>query len=408
MKRNVASILLVGTMVMSLLAGCGNQAKETTQVGKAGEKQEIDIWYYWENEQHQEILAKELDKFNDSQEEIVAKAKYVPFADFKKQLSIGATSSELPDISIIDGPDHASYAAMGIFADLTGKIDTEQYYEGPMTSCMLDGKVYGVPFGSNCLGLYYNEDMLKEAGVEVPTTWDELRSAAKALTKGQVSGLAFCSLQNEEGTFNFSPWLWSTGTDSFHINNEQGIKALTFVRDLVKDGSMSKEVINWTQGDVMNQFISGNVAMMINGPWQIPTMREQAPDLNWNVALIPKDETYASVLGGENLGVIQNDHVEDSLKVIEFLTSKEEVESYIDTFGYISARKDVAKEQFKDDEQMKKFTEQMEYALPRGPHANWPEISDAISLAFNEAITEMSSPADAAQKAQKTIDEVIK
>ena len=128
MKRNVASILLVGTMVMSLLAGCGSQPKETTQGGKVGEKQEIDIWYYWENEQHQEILAKELDKFNDSQEEIVAKAKYVPFADFKKQLSIGATSSELPDIAIIDGPDHASYAAMGIFADLTGKIDTEQYF----------------------------------------------------------------------------------------------------------------------------------------------------------------------------------------------------------------------------------------------------------------------------------------
>lgn len=149
-------------------------------------------------------MAKELDKFNDSQEEIVAKAKYVPFADFKKQLSIGVTSSELLDIAIIDGPDHASYAAMGIFADLTDKIDTSQYYEGPIASCMLDGKVYGVPFGSNCLGLYYNEDMLKEAGVEVPTTWNELRSAAKALTKGQVSGLTFCSLQNEEGTFNFS------------------------------------------------------------------------------------------------------------------------------------------------------------------------------------------------------------
>ena len=207
MRQNVASILLVGTIVMSLLSGCGSQAKQTTQTAGAGEKQEIDIWYYWENEQHQEILAKELDKFNNSQEEIVAKAKYVPFADFKKQLSIGATYSELPDIAIIDGPDHASYAAMGIFADLTGKIDTEQYYEGAMTSCMLDGKVYGGPFGSKCLGLYYNEDMLKQANVEVPTTWDELRSVAKALTKGQVSGLAFCSLQNEEGTFNFSPWL---------------------------------------------------------------------------------------------------------------------------------------------------------------------------------------------------------
>src|SRR5699024_4552200 len=115
-------------------------------------------------------------------------------------------------------------------------------------------KLYGIPFGSNCLGLFYNKDMLEAANVEVPTTWDELRDAAKALTKDNVSGMAFCCLQNEEGTFNFSPWLWSTGTDSFNINNEQGIKALTFVGDLVKDGSMSKEVINWTQGDVMNQF----------------------------------------------------------------------------------------------------------------------------------------------------------
>lgn len=46
--------------------------------------------------------------------------------------------------------------------------------------------------------------MLREAGVEVPTTWDELRNAAKVLTKEQVSGFAFCSLQNEEGTFKFA------------------------------------------------------------------------------------------------------------------------------------------------------------------------------------------------------------
>mgnify|MGYP000273193676 FL=1 len=79
---------------------------------------------------------------------------------------------------------------------------------------------------------------------------------------------------------------------------------MTLVKDLVDAGSMSKEVINWTQGDVMNQFISGNIAMMVNGPWQVPTMREQAPDLNWDVTLLPKDAEYASCLGGENFGVI--------------------------------------------------------------------------------------------------------
>lgn len=419
MKKKVLAVLLTVAMAVGVLAGCGSKkaaegqdgtaaGNGETQVASAGEGNEITLWYYWENEQHQEILNKMVEEYNSMQTASVVKAKYVPFADFKKQLSIGATASELPDMVIIDGPDHASYATMGIFADLTGKIDLSGYYDGPVNSCSLDGKLYGVPFGSNCLGLYYNEDMLTAAGATVPTTWDELRETAKKLTKDNVSGLAFCSLQNEEGTFNFSPWLWSTGATSYDINNEKGIKALDFVSSLVKDGSMSKEAINWTQGDVMNQFISGNVAMMVNGPWQIPTMREQAPDLNWNVTLIPKDAEYASVLGGENFGIIDNENTDASLDFIKFVTSEEKTKSYIDKFGYIAARKDVAETQFADDAQMKKFTEQMTYAQPRGPHASWPEISDAISLAFNEAITESATPAEAAAKAQAAIDSIVK
>ena len=163
---------------------------------------------------------------------------------------------------------------------------------------------------------------------------------------GQCDRFAMCCLQNEEGTFNFTPWLWSTGATSYDINNDNGIKALTLVKDLVDAGSMSKEVINWTQGDVMNQFISGNIAMMVNGPWQVPTMREQAPDLNWDVTLLPKDAEYASCLGGENFGVIDGDNVDAALDFLQFATSKDEVASYIDDFGYIAARKDVAEGQF--------------------------------------------------------------
>ena len=78
----------------------------------------------------------------------------------------------------------------------------------------------------------------------------------------------------------------------------------------------------------MNQFISGNIAMMVNGPWQVPTMREQAPDLNWDVTLLPKDAEYASCLGGENFGVIDGDNVDaemcirDSLYVLYYLYLK--------------------------------------------------------------------------------------
>ena len=123
---------------------------------------------------------------------------------------------------------------------------------------------------------------------------DELKETAQKLTKDNVTGLASAALQTKKEPSTSCRGYGHTGADSYDIDSEGGIKALTLAKDLVDSGAMSKECINWTQGDVMNQFISGNVAMMINGPWQIPTMQQEAPDLNWNVALIPKDAEYAS------------------------------------------------------------------------------------------------------------------
>lgn len=371
---------------------------------------DITLWYYWETEGHQKALDEMIATYNESQDAYNMTAKYVPFADFKKQLSIGASASELPDLVILDSPDHASYASMGIFADITGKFDVSTYYEGPVASATLDDTLYGVPFGCNCLALYYNEDMFETAGItEAPTTWDELKEAAEKLTSDNVTGLAFCSVQNEEGTFNFVPWLWSTGATSYEINSENGIRALSFVKDLIDSGVMSKECINWTQGDVMNQFISGNVAMMINGPWQIPTMREEAPDLNYNVALIPMDTEYASVIGGENYAVVSGGNEDGALDFLTYATQEEQVIFMMTQMGYISADKEIAAAQFTDegDAIYKKFVEQMEYAQARGPLPEWPEVSDAISLAFNEVMTGSASPEDAATEAQATIDSIV-
>lgn len=371
---------------------------------------DITLWYYWETEGHQKALDEMIATYNESQDAYNMTAKYVPFADFKKQLSIGASASELPDLVILDSPDHASYASMGIFADITGKFDVSTYYEGPVASATLDDTLYGVPFGCNCLALYYNEDMFETAGItEAPTTWDELKEAAEKLTSDNVTGLAFCSVQNEEGTFNFVPWLWSTGATSYEINSENGIRALSFVKDLIDSGVMSKECINWTQGDVMNQFISGNVAMMINGPWQIPTMREEAPELNYNVALIPMDAEYASVIGGENYAVVSGGNEDGALDFLTYATQEEQVIFMMTQMGYISADKEIAAAQFTDegDAIYKKFVEQMEYAQARGPLPEWPEVSDAISLAFNEVMTGSASPEDAAAEAQATIDSIV-
>ena len=422
-KRRITALLAVLAMTAGLLSGCGSSgntgnapAGDTTASAEGGSQEtasggganEVTVWYYMETEGHQVALDQVIQDYNASQDQYQVTAKYVPFADFKKQLSIGASADELPDIAILDSPDHASYVEMGIFEDITGKFDVSSYYEGTVNSCTVDGKLYGVPFGVNCLALYYNEEMLQAAGCKVPETWDELMEAAKALTSDNVTGLAFCSVQNEEGTFNFSPWLWSTGATSYDLNNENGIRALTFIQSLINEGVMSKECINWTQGDVMNQFISGNVAMMVNGPWQIPTMQAEAPDLKWKVTLIPRDAQYASALGGENYAVINSGNVEGALDFLTYATSEEKVTYLMDKFGYISADKSIAEKQFAEDSPYPPLVEDLNYAMPRGPLAEWPGVSDAISLAFNQVITGTASPEDAAAAAQSTIDGIVK
>lgn len=171
---------------------------------------------------------------------------------------------------------------------------------------------------------------------------------------------------------------------------------------------MSEEAINWTQGDVMHQFISENVAMMFNGPWQIPTMKKQAPDLNWKVTLIPKDKEYASDLGGENFGIINGNHIDATIEFVKYAADPEVMMTYINDFGYIASRQDVAAQQFaEDDKVMQLFTKEMDYARPRGPHPDWPEISNALSSAMVKSMLGVATPEEAAAEAQNTIDEVL-
>lgn len=426
MKKKLLSMLLCTAMAVGLLAGCGSKAPENSVAAEATKKAEgtesngaaptqapdaggeVEIWYYWETEGHQKALDHIIQEFNSSNTDgITVEAKYVPFADFKKQLSIGASAGELPDLVILDNPDHASYAAMGVFADLTGRFDVSTYYDGPINSCTLDGKLYGVPFGSNCLLLFYNKDMLEAANCQVPTTWDELLEVSKACTKDHVSGFAHCGVQNEEGTFNYLLWQWSTGATSYEIGTDNGVKALTQVQKMIEEGGMTKEMINWTQGDTMNQFISGNLAMMINGTWQVPTMREEVPDLNWGVAPIPMDTVQASGLGGENYAVIAGGNEEAAIKFLEYATSGDTCLYMMNAMGYISSDSKIAEGQFQGDEVYEAFVEEMQYANARGPLPEWPDISDAISLAYNEVITGASTPEDAAVKAQATIDSIL-
>jgi multiple sugar transport system substrate-binding protein len=427
MNKKLVSSVLASVLAIGALTGCVGSNKESSptdakdaQTGteaqttdaKAGDKTEIVIWTYFETPGQKQMLADLMAGFNSSQESIQVSDQYVPFADFKKQLSVGLTGGELPDLVIMDNPDMASYVSMGLFGDITDLIATwdfkDQYFEGPWSSTMLEGKNYGIPFATNCIALYYNKDMFEAAGItNTPTTWEEFKETAEKLTGNGVNGFGFSGVNTEEGTFQFLPWLDGAGAAFNKIDGEEGIRALTFLQDMAKSGALAKECINWNQQDVCKQFMAGKLAMMENGPWQIPTLKAEAPNLNYGVVLLPKDKKYSSCLGGENIGVVEGENKEAAVEFLKYVAQPEIMKESMLAYGSFPPRQDVANDPvWTDDPIQATFIEQLQYAIPRGPDPQWPSYSIALSTALQEVLTEGKTPEAAAKDAQAKIDAI--
>lgn len=405
MKKRIAVVAIA-----TLMAGCLTNVRTVS----AAEPTEITFWHYMSEDKEGKFVNEAIEEFNNSQDEVHVTAQYLPREELMKQYTIGVVSGELPDCGMVDNPDHASYASMGVFEDITdlyNSWDEADFMEGSINSCYYDDKLYGLPWGNNCLGLFYNKSMLEEAGVEVPTTWSELEAACEKLTTDTCKGLAISAIGNEEGTFQYMPWLLSAGGSVDNLTSDESKESMTYLKDLMDKGYISKECINWTQADAEKQFASGQAAMMINGPWQFSGLSDDAPDLEYGVAKVPKadDGDYASVLGGENVAICKGANVEASWKFLTWITSKEESAKICEAIGRYSPRADVdVQEMYKDDPLNATFAEILPTAESRGPSPVWPEISEAIYSAEQEVLSGQKDVDTAMSDAQAKIDALDK
>lgn len=420
MKKRLIAIMTVMALSATMLAGCGGGSGASTDEGDDSGKQSVEtnddgkevisFWHYMSTDKEGKFVQEAVDEFNESQDEVYVEAQYLPREELMKQYTIGVVSGELPDVGMVDNPDHNSYAAMGVFEDITdlyeGSGDTN-FLEGSIASCYYDEKLYGLPWGNNCLGLFYNEDLLKEAGVEVPTTWSELESACEKLTKEGTYGLAISAINNEEGTFQYMSWLLSAGGSVDDLGSDESKESMEYLKKLVDAGYISSECVNWTQADAEKQFASGKAAMMINGPWQFSGLEEDAPELKYGVAQVPKadDGEYASVLGGENIGICAGANKEAAWKFVSWIVSKEKSAEICKSIGRLSPRSDVDTEAlYADEPNWQVFAEIMPNAQSRGPSPAWTEMSEAIYTAQQEIFTGKKDVDTAMNDAATTIE----
>lgn len=314
-----------------------------------------------------------------------------------------ASTGDLPDLLILDNPNVAQFAETGILADNEAAgIDTSEMQPNIVASGIYEGKTYGAPFGSNTLALFYDVDAFAEAGLEPPTDWDSLRSAAQALTDPATGryGIAFSARPDQEGTFQFLPFFWGAGAELTDVDSPEAVEALTLWTDLVADGYASGENVTLNQQEIRDQFTAGHAAMMVNGTWQLNTLDDS--DVNYAVVPIPAPDGGAapSPLGGEFINVVQNEDPAIVTAAGEFascFTSRENLAGWLEGQTYISPYADQAEQQAADDPRLVPWVEAVGAARSRTEDlgSSFASVATRLGEALSGAVAGQTDPATA-------------
>jgi multiple sugar transport system substrate-binding protein len=404
MKRKLLAGLLVAALSVAALTGCGGNAGEASKgsgsdtggtssgevkendsaegaqaadesVAGSGDVIELTMWGSWGGDQVGQ-LEKQLENFNTSQSQY--HVTYAVQDSMEQKLLTAIASNEVPDIVLWDRFNTGVYAPKGALASLDDyiakdNIDMSQFYAPAVDELTSGGVVYGIPLTVDSRILFYNKDMLEEAGVDPAsiTDWDSLREAAIKLTKWDGDMLVQSGFSLKDvGLFN--NWIGqaggkmiddSTNPPTVAFNTEAGLKVLEYWNQLLNEDKVYQ--LGFEDGFGGDGFKAGKVAITFNGPWTLESYKEAG--LNFGV--IEQPEGYngekSAMMGGFGL-IIPNGakNADAAWEFIKWWTMQPEngVE-FCKISGNLPANVNAAKDPyFMDDEILKVFSETMEYA----------------------------------------------
>jgi multiple sugar transport system substrate-binding protein len=434
-QANLNKLIMAGLVTVLVVSGCAGptatvgpapaapatEAPTTAAAAAVPAALPVELWtYYGDTGPAAACVKTAAEDFNASQSQYVLDIRNLAFTDFNQQVTTAIAGGVTPDLMIVDNPDNARYAAAGALADLSDYVKAwgqgDQYLPGPWNSTIWDGKNYGIPLGSNTVVLWINTDMATAAGLDInnpPKTWDDFETWAQKMTdpaKG-IYGTALLAKKDETGTFLFLPWVLQNGGTLATLDSPESIAALAFWTDLVNKGYAPKTAVTDGFAEIYQQFTTGKAAMMISGTWNYATIKKDAPDLHWEVALLPYTKKPASSLGGENWVMFNSAKQKDGAwAFLNFVTDVSYGTKLTDCMSYIPSRKDVLAQlaaKTADDPTEQVFLKQMEYAEARGPLPNWSEVSAFIQEAIQESLTGQKTPEQAMKDAAAQVDPLL-
>lgn len=251
------------------------------------------------------------------------------YSALQNSLSAG---SGIPDIAQIEYMSLPQFSLGDSLTDLTpfGAGDLESAYSpGPWGSVTLGGDgVYGLPLAAAPTALFYNEEVFKKYGVEVPTTWEEYVASARALKQADPN----VYITNDTGDTTFTlAMIWQAGGNPYSVDgtnlkidfDDAGTRRFAELWSTLIEEDLLAPITRFS--DEWYQAVgAGTIATLPGGAWLRPNLESGVPlgEGKWRVAPMPEwDEGVAasSEHGGSALALIEGGQSENAALAYAFI-----------------------------------------------------------------------------------------
>lgn len=411
MKKRALSLILASATAVGLLAGCGSSSDTstttaendtstesasstasastseatTTENSSSGDDITIRMWTFLDptNTENGRSVALQqmIDEFQEENPGVKVVVEPQDWTTMTAKFLAANASGDAPDIMWCARDELYGVLDAGALEPLENLFmkDWTQEEIDDVDDAFFrfgerDGKHYTLTLNKNCTGFLYREDLLKDAGLEVPTTFDELYDAGVKLTGKDSSGIdrygmgmSFSTETNDAQCI--VNWLLQENGDLFNEDgtanwaNEGGIKGLEWTKKCVDDGITPAESVNTTIEDIYTEFAAGKYAMSVGSAVRLSTLRQNASFDGSTIQFAPLPG--GTVIDGWLVGIWSgSQHKEEAGKFLEKMYSPESDLKWIQIGGQAPNRKSTVDKIEITDEN--KYLESMLAAFDQG------------------------------------------
>ena len=398
--KKFTSFILVLVLVLSLFSGCSKEketSKDNTQEQTTSTKQSVEkekekgkeekpsIVRYglWGSEEELKIHGENIKGCEEVFPGVKIEIQSYPSSeDFWNNLPAQIAAKTAPDILKITNEGAYEYVEKGLFEPLDeyikeANLDLSSYTESAQEIWKFDGKTYGIPISVVPAMFFINKAMWNEAGLgEYPTTWEEVKEAAKKLTTEDVKGLVLNLHEYHITNYALSyGGGWGNGKT---INSPENVQALETILNMYEEGvaiTPKSAGFGW-DGEV---FANKKGAMSTGGYWYKGYLKNAAPDLEYDVIPMPKGTVPGCTSHSDAMVVLQD--AQDKLaatKAVYYLTRDEALEKLMENVGINPAKTELSAKYYEANPEFKAVESMTPYAKDFGYPADTKRFIDLL------------------------------